>query len=308
MELESMKFRASWLDAIKNLPKDRWADIMMAIIECGLGRETTVKLDPITKALLCMAAPELESERQTQINIIERNRANGKRGGRPRKQTEDESVMCDDMEASTNENTKTQENPRKPKETQKNPKETQKNQDKKEKEKEKESSPLASPYKEKEKEKEKEPSNPLKGEVEKTFSTTPSSLFESDDMRQNEEPNRERIDYEALRRFYNEKCGNSLGLCTKMTEARKKAVKCRCSEHGKMAIMQVITKASVSSFLCGGNEKNWRANFDWLFKPTNFVKILEGNYDRETRQQSKQNDWRRGMEVVATTADDFGDL
>ena len=29
----------------------------------------------------------------------------------------------------------------------------------------------------------------------------------------------------------------------------------------------------------GENDRNWRADFDWIMKPTNMCKVLEGKYD-----------------------------
>ena len=42
-----------------------------------------------------------------------------------------------------------------------------------------------------------------------------------------------------------------------------------------------------SDFLNGKNESNWMASSDWVMNPTNFVKILDGNYDN--REKPKTN-------------------
>lgn len=49
--------------------------------------------------------------------------------------------------------------------------------------------------------------------------------------------------------------------------------------------------AESSSFLKGQNSRNWSANFDWMMKDANFVKILDGNYqDRNnTAREEKKN-------------------
>ena len=39
-----------------------------------------------------------------------------------------------------------------------------------------------------------------------------------------------------------------------------------------------IENIRYSSFLKGQNNKNWTITFDWLIKPNNFTKVLEGNY------------------------------
>jgi hypothetical protein len=37
---------------------------------------------------------------------------------------------------------------------------------------------------------------------------------------------------------------------------------------------------SQSAFLMGKNSKGWTASFDWIMKPANFVKIVEGTYNK----------------------------
>jgi hypothetical protein len=92
----------------------------------------------------------------------------------------------------------------------------------------------------------------------------------------------ESIDYKKLLSYYNELAKDKLPLIQSMTEKRKSAVRARMHENGKDAILKVIQKAISSNFLIGHNDRNWHADFDWIFRPTNFQKILEGNYDNST--------------------------
>lgn len=87
------------------------------------------------------------------------------------------------------------------------------------------------------------------------------------------------IDYVTLANIFNTKFIGKLPSISKMTEARKKAVRARVCEHGKDAVMKVFDKVLASKFLLGANGKNWTADFDWIFAASNFVKILEGVYD-----------------------------
>ena len=87
------------------------------------------------------------------------------------------------------------------------------------------------------------------------------------------------IDYVALVSYFNDKFAGKLPYVNKLTDARKRAIKARISEHGKEAVMAVFDKVLASKFLLGNNSKNWQANFDWIFTASNFVKILEGVYD-----------------------------
>ena len=58
-------------------------------------------------------------------------------------------------------------------------------------------------------------------------------------------------------------------------------MRARIRQKGKDAFFEAITKAVNSDFLKGQNQKNWSASFDWIIKPTNFEKILSGNYDNK---------------------------
>lgn len=108
----------------------------------------------------------------------------------------------------------------------------------------------------------------------------------------------ERIDYEALMRTFNNMFAGKLARVSVMTDKRKKAVRARAAEHGKGAIMKVFEMVRQSSFLTGANEKDWVCDFDWIFRPTNFIKILEGNYAR-INQNGRDSGQRRINSAVA---------
>jgi len=48
--------------------------------------------------------------------------------------------------------------------------------------------------------------------------------------------------------------------------------------YGKELIQVVIEKTRESDFLQGKTESGWKATFDWITNPTNFIKIAEDNY------------------------------
>lgn len=70
---------------------------------------------------------------------------------------------------------------------------------------------------------------------------------------------------------------------TALTPKRRGIIQQRIKEHGREAVSVCFFKASKSDFLCGVNDRGWMASFDWIMKPENFVKILEGNYDNKTQ-------------------------
>lgn len=67
-------------------------------------------------------------------------------------------------------------------------------------------------------------------------------------------------------------------------EGVNQAIMARMQEHGEAAVMEMLEIAGRSKFLAGQNTHQWTATFDWLFKPTNFIKTLERNYDDKTKQ------------------------
>nr|WP_207717086.1 helix-turn-helix domain-containing protein [Clostridium beijerinckii] len=71
---------------------------------------------------------------------------------------------------------------------------------------------------------------------------------------------------------------------------RYKLLQARLKEYGQDEILQAIENIKCSSFLKGQNNKNWTVTFDWLVKPNNFIKILEGNYvDKENPVKIAKN-------------------
>lgn len=59
---------------------------------------------------------------------------------------------------------------------------------------------------------------------------------------------------------------------------RLKMLNSRIKEHGIDEVLKAIELIKTSSFLKGQNSRNWIITFDWFIKPSNFIKVLEGNY------------------------------
>lgn len=90
------------------------------------------------------------------------------------------------------------------------------------------------------------------------------------------------VDVKAFVKYFNDKVAehhSTIGIVKTITEQRKGSILSRARENGKDALKIVVDKAVASDFLNGKNKKSWQATFDWLMRPTNFVKVLEGNYD-----------------------------
>lgn len=98
------------------------------------------------------------------------------------------------------------------------------------------------------------------------------------------QPNQTNIDFKKLLLFFNSNRG-VFPEVKKMSEVRKTRILNLAKNYGKETIQIVIEKARDSEFLQGNNKEAWTANFDWIFKPANFLKILEDNY--ENREKPK---------------------
>lgn len=97
---------------------------------------------------------------------------------------------------------------------------------------------------------------------------------------------------------------------------RRKHISARCREYGEEVFFEMIRKAVASDFLNGKNQRGWIATIDWCVLPTNFQKIIDGNYDNkkmqifrpttlraERREQHQQRDAERAAHDAEV--DDF---
>lgn len=99
----------------------------------------------------------------------------------------------------------------------------------------------------------------------------------------------ETLNLEAFATFFNKEIissNSAIPQVTKLSERRKTAVKARMAEYGKENLAKAVGMAVKSDFLNGRTDTTFIASFDWIFKPSNFIKIIEGNYDnKHSRQQ-----------------------
>ena len=75
-----------------------------------------------------------------------------------------------------------------------------------------------------------------------------------------------------------------------ITASRKKAIASAVKRLGAEGVIELFRKTAASDYLCGKiskNNKNWRASFDWIMKPDNITKILEGNYDNTVNPEKE---------------------
>ena len=111
----------------------------------------------------------------------------------------------------------------------------------------------------------------------------------------------EKIDFAKIKAYWNGKvksCGSKMKAISVMNDSRKKHIKARLKDCGgdTTQIYLAIDAATSSDFMNGKNPRGWTATFDWIFLPTNFPKVIEGNYTNNaesiTCQNAIQNDER----------------
>lgn len=89
------------------------------------------------------------------------------------------------------------------------------------------------------------------------------------------------ISPEKIQTLFNESLGE-LSQVKKLSESRKRTIRARCKDLKTIPDWQsFFTKIFASDFLMG-RTKQWKASFDWILKESNYVKIIEGNYDNKS--------------------------
>ena len=79
------------------------------------------------------------------------------------------------------------------------------------------------------------------------------------------------------------------GTQLKITEKRKRVINNLLKEYSAEEVLQAMEKVHTSSFLQGNNKTGWQISFDWFINKSNFLKVLEGNYDDKINSEIKNN-------------------
>ena len=85
--------------------------------------------------------------------------------------------------------------------------------------------------------------------------------------------------------LYNDIC-ISMPKAIKLSEQRKRQIHARLLENEPETFRTVFEKAEASDFLAG-RAKDFRADLDWILKPTSWMHILEGRYDNRDTQTDR---------------------
>ena len=70
----------------------------------------------------------------------------------------------------------------------------------------------------------------------------------------------------------------------------------------------VFAKIRDGPHLLGDNDRGWKVSLDWVLKPANLTKLMEGNYDRKGRPQTDRGVSAGGiLDTIHRTADELRD-
>lgn len=109
------------------------------------------------------------------------------------------------------------------------------------------------------------------------------------------------IDYLKFCEWFNSETKGVFGnLKYPLGKKRRDAIRARVAERGKVQLFDAIRLAARSDWLKGQNRSGWTATFDWMIKPSNFEKLITGNYDNDKiKQNSTANSSRPTPEQLA---------
>lgn len=139
---------------------------------------------------------------------------------------------------------------------------------------------------------------PLIDETEKSerFFAKPKKADKDMDKDKDMDMDRDRdiINYQQIADLYNATCVSFPALKI-LSDSRKKSIKARLKTYTVDDFKKVFELAEGSDFLKGKNDRNWKANFDWLIAEKNMIKVLEGTYenkpDKKEKEDSIYDDW-----------------
>lgn len=108
--------------------------------------------------------------------------------------------------------------------------------------------------------------------------------------------------YKEIKNLYHDICISYSKIRTISSE-RKKHIKARWKQYddGLEVFKELFTLAEESNFLKGENNRNWKANFDWMMNENNMAKVLEGRY---TNEQSSSDTGKQSIDDEKFTEED----
>ena len=109
------------------------------------------------------------------------------------------------------------------------------------------------------------------------------------------------VNESSIADFFNSLCP-SFSSIQVISETMKKDIADSLQQYTDEQIKAAFTKAEQSSFLKGNNERKWKASFDWLVKPENIAKVLNGNFDNKSSSNGRSYDLEAYERMTAEKA------
>ena len=102
-------------------------------------------------------------------------------------------------------------------------------------------------------------------------------------------PNRPPTPYQDIYEMFISICSTlpQIQEPTKWAKSRRDCVSARWREHPDIGFFYDLFHRVNNSDFLSGRAKSFKAGFDWIFKPANLQKILEGNYDNRDNSAQK---------------------
>ncbi|MFA6662016.1 MAG: HNH endonuclease signature motif containing protein [Bacilli bacterium] len=103
--------------------------------------------------------------------------------------------------------------------------------------------------------------------------------------------------YNDIMNLYNEICPSFPKIIT-INGNRRTTLKNLLKTYTADEVKKVFEKAEQSDFLKGKSDRGWKASFDWIIKPANFIKILEGNYDNKNGAYAAEKNYSHPTDFI----------
>lgn len=99
------------------------------------------------------------------------------------------------------------------------------------------------------------------------------------------------VELQTVVDLWNTTC-SELSAVSKLTSVRRSQLRAIIKE--KISVFDLFNRVTQSDFLMGRSSK-WKATFDWVIKPQNRIKIMEGNYANADRRGHSTEDYSKGF-------------
>lgn len=284
---DSFILYTSYYALIEGLTDEQLGQLTRAIFLYARDGET-ISLEPVVRMAFGFIVDDMKRNKAKYEDKVERWRANGKKGGRPRKNQEDKQKPIGlDKNQEVSEITKQNQ--------------------------EVFSKTLYDNVYDNDVSKETNILEPSKEASMQSFSE--KNVCAAEEPQKSSEKKKSKkgeIDYAAIKDYWNEqhdKTNSAMRRLTLMTENRKEAIRGRLKDcKGDISkIYLAIDKAMASDYLNAGH--SW-ASYDWVMTRKYFPKVLEGNYDntKPAASQQPQSAAVKAQDPAATARPSIGEL